>query len=99
MCILYLSNVFNRRSPKKAVDESDEISILNETREKGERRDKNINHFSGSLLGICCFLSAFFLLFGVNRETFLRIFFLFVSCVTDFGFVNVIRCFMAESCV
>jgi hypothetical protein len=31
---------------KRAVDESDEISILNET--KRHKRDKNINHFSGS---------------------------------------------------
>lgn len=76
---MYLSNVFNRRSPeKRAVDESDEISILNGEKQ-AKRRDKNINHLSGSLLLRTDFSSSlqlFRLALGVNRETFLRILFL-----------------------
>lgn len=89
----YLSNVLNRRSPKKwSRAEScwwvwrDKHIKQDESKKQAKRRDKNINHFSGSLLRICCIflllplsvLLAFTSL-GVNRETFLRILFFFVT--------------------
>lgn len=82
------NNVFNRRSPEKAVDEADKIRILKQREKKAKEETKTsiIFHFSGSLLGnFVVFLpfERYSRCSSVNRETFLGIFSA-DACVTDF---------------